>query len=228
MDDRLKKMIVSDDAFASTLIVVLADTFGSVEFLNWEPEAVKMEIKDVFGVNIPKNNMDKVQALSLALTTNSFYTELDAFIHICNSLGGEGADFKMFDPAEVDEMSWALTEVIINDPPEDGTDVSFSTDIRKYIQQQAHYEGFMRLPAMLDGVGYNPGDTYTEGADLGADILASSIQRQTEKVQGVENDVKTKMAELFRQIQSLPLRSGDSQAWKAYAGKPLQEPGHKT
>jgi hypothetical protein len=221
-DEKIQKILLSDNTFASTLIILLADAFGSLEFLNWEPETVGLEVADRFGVTLTENNMDKIQALSTVLTTNLFYTDVDTFIHVCNSLGGEGADFETFDPAEIDEIAWTLTEVLLNDPQEKDSPVPFTPEIKEYIKLQATHEGFMRLPAMLENVSEALPNTYEGAADLGAEMLTVSMNRQADKVAEIENDVKKRMAELFNQIQNLPLHNADSESWQAYAGKPLQ------
>lgn len=217
----LKSAFTSDDTFGSTLIVALTDMYNGSEFLNWEPETIRMDVKDALNVDIPDNNMDKIQALSVALTTDRFFSDIDVFINVCNSLGGEGADFRAFDPAEIDEIAWAVTEILLNIGSVEGEDHPFGEDIIIYIQTQATLEGFKKLPSVLQFVPLKS-DDLDNAAELGADIAAAVVQRQNAIVSDLEEELQEKLAALFNQIQSLPLRHGDSERWQQFAGKPLQ------
>ena len=214
-DETIKKVLLSDSSFASTLIILLADILDSMEFLNWEPETVGLEIKDRYGINITENNMDKIQALSLVLTSSMFYNDVDTFIHVCNSLGGEGADFETFDPAEIDEIAWTLTEVLLNDPPEKDSPIPFSSEIREYIKLQATHEGFMRLPAMLESDSAALGNNYEDAADMGAELLTESIKRQTEMVADIETEVKTKAKKKAKTTQNAKKKAKSKKKAKA-------------
>ena len=223
--EKLQKLFTDEDTFASTLLVLLTDLTGSTEFLNWEPETTKHEIKYLLGIDVPRDNMDKIQALGLALTTNLFYTDIATFMHVCNALGGEGVDFEVFDPAEMDEMAWTVTEVLLNDPQEDEGN-PFSLDIQKYIKAQAELEQFSKLPSMLK-IGMAPDTNYNASADLGEEFLAANIQEQSQKVKEIESEVQTKLQALMSQIQSTPLLHADPEAWQEFAGKPLLKINHR-
>lgn len=232
--EELRTVFESSDTYASTMLIALADMERSLDFMTWDPEALYEEIRTRLQAVTPQDNMDKLHALMLALTTDVFYTDVDAFINICNALAGEGADFKTFDPAEVDEMAWAVTEVLLNDPPDrnetEAIENPFSLEIQDYIGQQAAVEGFSRLPSMLK-IGTMPTKSesnFQEAAAIGAEVFGAMWGEQESKVSEIESETRERLQALFQQIQSLPLSRADSQSWKEYAGKPLRATGRGT
>lgn len=222
--EAFKKVFEAPNTFASTMLVAMTDSVGSVEWFDWDPEILQTEIYERFGADASQDNMDKLNALLLALTTNQFYVSLEAFMFICNALGGEGANFAQYDPAEMDEMAWAVTEVFLNDMPNQPLADLFSSEIKHYIGKMAEYEGFANFPRPL-GFGVMPKgvqERANAAADLGADVATAVISEQTSKVAEIEEEVATKLSALMKQVESLPLANADEESLKTFVGKPLQ------
>ena len=218
----LTQVFESEQSFASTLLVMLVDDLESVDWFAWDPEALRSEILDRFNARIPQANMDKIQGLILALTTNQFYVSLEAFIGICNSLAGDGADFRTFDPADVEEMMWAVTEVLLNDHPhEDELSKVFSEEIKHYIGIQAASEGFKELPKPLTfGVIEGNYDEATE-AFADAELFGAFYSRAKDEVAAAQADNQQKLQLMVQQVSRLPLRQGDSESWQKFSGRGL-------
>lgn len=218
----LTNIFESEQSFASTLLVALVDDISSVDWFTWDSEALRAEILDRFSARIPQVNMDKIQGLILAITTNQFYVSLEAFIGICNSLAGDGADFRTFDPADVEEMMWAVTEVLLNDHPheEELSDV-FSEEIRHYIGIQAASEGFKELPKPLTfGIIEGNYDEATE-AFADAELFGAFYSRAKDEVKVAVADNQQKLQLMVQQISQLPLRQGDQESWQKFSGRDL-------
>lgn len=228
MDRRteLRQIFESEETFATTMVVALTDALESIEWLNWEPEAVELEIRSLCNAQIPKTNMDKIMALALAMTTNQFYVSLEAFMFICNALAGDGADFRLFDPADVEEMCWAVTEVLINDEPHElPLEQVFSQEIRHYIGVTAGYEGFNELPKPLTfGELASRYDAATENMPDEA-MFGAFFSRSKQAVADAEEETRQKYEKLMQQISHLPLRHADHESWKKFAGKELSQTG---
>lgn len=225
--EELKQVFENRDTYASTMLIVLADLYDDLDFLGWDPMALRDDVGAKLGARIPQENMDKLMALILAMTSDLFYHDVDAFIHICNALAGEGSDFRMFDPAEIDEVAWAVTEVLLNDPPEDKTAPPFDDGVIEYIKQQATVEGFIRMPSVLQFV--PPPEAAEQNladvAAMGEEMFGAAWDAGQDKAKEVEAEVSSRMEQLFQQIQQLPLNRADSESWQAFAGKPLRARG---
>ena len=208
-DKVFSAMLLSPQASASALLVGLMDRFGT-EMLDWEPDTLRFEIEGEWGVSPPTNNIDKIWALVTLLTTNLFYVSLEAFIHICNALNGEGADFQTYDPATVPEMCWALVETTILNPPDRGED--FSSEILTYMKAELEDEGFTTVPKLLQPhVGESIADNGTVEDVLTMDgIEAKSYwDSQMKKRAEIDEYVRARLQLLVDDISVIPLRNAD-------------------
>jgi len=207
--EELKKVFESTDTYASTMLISLADMTNGLEFMEWDPDTIRDEVYTETNAKMPQENMDKIMALVMVLTTDSFYRDVDAFIHICNSMAGEGADFKTFDPAEMDEISWAVTELMLNDPKEDEKS-PFDEDVEGYIANQAAVEGFIAMPKMLEFIPLLPktDKSLEAAAELGAEMMGAAWEMNHDKTLEVEAEVEDRLREVIGQIRALPLEHG--------------------
>ncbi|MEX5502112.1 hypothetical protein, partial [Pseudomonas syringae] len=78
-------------------------------------ETLDLEAEDTFGVKVPQQNLDKLEALIAAILSESFYTDWSAFTGVCLSPCGSPDPFDLNDPMIVAEMAWGVTEVLLND-----------------------------------------------------------------------------------------------------------------
>jgi hypothetical protein len=202
-----KKLFEGEEAFASSLLIALVDLVQDVDVMNWDPETITAEIKTKTGATISSDNMDRLMGLCMALTTNQFYTDVNAFIQICNALSGAGVDFKTFDPATVSEMAWAVSEVLMNDRPDVDLEELFSPEIRTYVGMQADEEGLSALPKILSWgeIPKSAAANFESAATYGADMFSAVWGSQQAKVAAVEGAVAEKLTAMKTQINSLPL-----------------------
>jgi hypothetical protein len=223
----IRPFIESEATYATTLVAVLVDNCGA-ESLNWEPEIIAAEMRDRFDARIPQDNLDKIQALALAMTTNQFFTSLDVFMNVCNALGGDGVDFNQFDPADVMEMCWAVTEVLLNQPVQQPLTELFSTEIQLYAGLQARIEGFHELPKPLSL--FAQFDDGMTGASemLDADMFKAYFDDGKAGIQDTEQAVKARMQALMGQLSRIPLVHGDQEAWRKRGGTGLTVIGQRS
>jgi hypothetical protein len=224
------RQLIDPESIGSVLLIGLLDEYGS-EMFDWEPRTLDLEVKHDWGVSIPQVNKDKVWALVTELTTKLFYSSLDAFTHICNSLNGSGADFENFDFATVQEMCWALAEVQLLDPPEEGD--QFNPEILSYMSERLRVEAFERVPKIL-----KPYVTLPDRDENIANILQEDgveaktfWDRQMREVLSIDQYVREQLHKLFVDLAGLPLENGDSAEMKATlerAGKVLAGQSQQT
>lgn len=226
----LIQQLTDPEALGSVLLIGLLDEYGS-EMLDWEPQTLDMEARQNWGVDIPQVNKDKIWALITELTTNLFYSSLDAFTHICNALNGSGADFENYDFASVQEMCWTLAEVQLLDPPDE--DEQFNSEIISYMAERLKTEAFERVPKIMK--------PYVELPDRDeniADVLREDgveaqafWDRQMREVLLIDQYVRERLHKLFVDLASLHLENGDSEEMKATlerAGKVLAVQSQQT
>lgn len=214
------KVFEDPSSYASTLLVAAMDIFETAEFLNWDPESVKADLRDSISVTLPQRASDRMQALILALTTDQFYRSLESYIAICNALTGAGADFRSFDPATVEEMAWAVTEIRLN---EDKMPSDYSDEIKTYVGIEAAREGFGELPPVLK-FGYFD-DHYAKASESAndPDMFAAYFTGSKAEVAAIVDNVNSRKLEMLTQIARMPLRNVDAQSFQQFANRELAQ-----
>lgn len=203
-----KQLLANPDTFATTLVVILIDHFGT-EALTWSPETIRLELYDDFQVKLPQVNVDKIMAGCSVLTSDDFYKNLPRFIQLCNVFADDEFNPLVFDPADSFEMAWSITEVMLLSPPED--DEPFTDEIRYYIGHMLTEEGVVNPPDVLriaiqdvsieDPLG---GDTEDPA------MYAAFYESQRSKSAEITAMLKRQITELFAELESLTLHNGDT------------------
>ena len=127
-------------AFATALFLLLSDHFGNLEWMDWEPDVLGQEVEDDFGVKMPPDVRDKIWALVSTLTTDRFYRDPLFFNHVCNALSDEPLSMMVWEPAELDEIAWALIEIGMVDLDKE-EDFEFSPEVLAYIAELLRKQG---------------------------------------------------------------------------------------
>ena len=205
----LGRALANPATFATSLIMILLDEFGT-EVFEWEPETVTIELASNYNVEIPDENMDKIWSMITALTTNQFYVSVEMFNVITQSLMGEGASFDVFIPADPEDIAWGVTEVLLNDPPEDGEE--FSQEVQRYAGLILSENGIFQKPTMLD-FAVMPRENPVLDLDTAFTddpiMFQTAFAQQKQKVELLEAFVKTKLEALMTEIVKLPLQNRD-------------------
>jgi hypothetical protein len=215
-NETFASLLLDEEAIATPLLVGLLDEFGT-EMLDWEPETLRLEIKNEWKVTPPQVNFDKIWALVTVLTTNSFYDSFEGFTHICNALSNTEASFDVYDPADVTEMAWAIAECTLLDPPDPtGKDKSyqFNTEIIAYMQARLNTESFSKPPLILaKHLPENDGSAKIDSAlaDDGIDYNAYWDSQQRKRM-AVDRWVGSRMLNLIQTLVGLPLQNADKEA----------------
>lgn len=207
-DDSISKAITSPESFGATLLIAAVDVLGP-EMYSWTPETIRLELQDELGAKIPPANLSRLFAAINILTTDDFSFRVSRFINLSNILAGDDFDPEEFDPADADEMAWAVTESSFINP--DHLD-RFSEEIKGYVCFKCKEEGLARLPGVLSfAQPYWVSNNYSaEHFNTDPTMFAAVQDSIGQPLKEVEQAVQEACVRLFDQLQSLKLRNGDT------------------
>jgi len=189
------------EPFATTLLLLLTDHFEGLEWMDWEPDVLGQEIQEDFGVEMPAGVRDKLWALVTTLKTDRFYNDPLFFNHVANALMDEPLSMQVWEPAEPEEMAWAMIEVGLNDL-DDNEQMVFSDEIKVFIGEVLRKEGVEPYPP-LDSV-VTP---QFEGAPIPDDLelAAQYHQERLEDRDEALGELESRVSALHEQKNSLQI-----------------------
>jgi len=216
---QFKAALENPDMTATVLMAILLDRYGT-EFLEWEPDTLRIQIADDYGANPPENNWDKIWACVMLLTTDLFYNSLEAFNSVCNALSGEGAHFDKWELAEPEEIMWGVAETTLLEPPEKGKkNHDFSHEIRQFVGLALAEFGIWRTPKLLLGIVEKPNLTEDATSINFSDdpaMHASFFNNQTAILADLEAGVHERLGMMYDQLQLLPFETASSEALQSF------------
>lgn len=199
------------DSYATTLLVLYKDRYilsddpdEGQDAWHWAPETIAAEVKAETGVDLTEQgNLDKLMAALTIVTTDLFFKNERCFLTLVNVLCGNGFRPAEFDPADVTECAWGLTEGLLLSPPTEPE--PFTEAIRRYLGHECRREGFLKPPDILRlAMGTEDADRVA-AAWHGHPDVATGQQAKNKEVESV---IQEGLAELLGQLQALPLRHG--------------------
>jgi hypothetical protein len=206
---KLGAILKNEDSFATSLITILLDKFG-LEALSWAPETIRLECKEELHVDLPDLNLDKIMAATDIVTSNKFQTQLPSFIQLCNVLSGLEFDPTVFDPADVFEVSWGITEALLLYPVEDDAE-GFSDEIRFYIGHIVREAGIVNPPDVLRIAMYDTAEDPLGAFANDPEMYQAMYELQQSKSDEITGMLKDNLRELFEELGSLPLENGNTE-----------------
>lgn len=207
----IRNAFASPESFATTLLTLFIELYGTEGF-QWDPETIRMELSDDLRVKIPQPNFDRLMTGINLITSDDFFRSLPDFITYCNILSGDTYDPRTWDPADAAEIAWGLTEALLIQPPEDDDENPFSEEIVAYIGQALDQEGIINPPDILKiAVRANDPARMVAGEYSDDPEMFNSIYDfEHGKTEDINNIVRDMLRRLTRQLESLPLRSGNT------------------
>lgn len=200
----LRQALGDPDSFASILLVILVDSFG-MESLNWHPSTIRQELEEEFALQLPKGASDRLMAAITVVTTDLFYTDLPAFVQVCNVLAGSEFNPAAPDIADVMECAWGIAEGMLLDPPE--LPDLFTDDIRRYLGAVLDHEGYLFTPKILSpAIREETRDTLYSWSD-DPEFFKSIHQNQQTTANEVDQTVTALLGELVQSLVRLPLQT---------------------
>ena len=211
-------------SFATTLVQLFHDEYfeskdsPAENCYTWHPSTILLEVRDDFGVELPRANFDRLMAGIHLVTSNAFYKSPPTFVEICNVLSGGLYDPATWDPADAFECAWGITEAMLLSPPDDDDEEPFSTEIRAYIGKALDEEGILDPPDVLR-IAIRDNRRNQAAVVSGFDdpeTRAAITQMEAEKVQEINDRIKSNLRMLIGQLEALNLAHGDA---KSLAGR---------
>lgn len=191
----IREALESTETKATVLHAILRKQYGD-DVYDWDMATIAMEVMDDFKAEISAESANRWAALQLAMTTDAFFTRLDAFLAIANTLSSGEPFFSMFDPVTTEEAAWAIAEMSLN-----RESLPFSYAIRQY------------LKALLKQDGY--GDTYP---DVFKAVLAPETPERaheevreiirTQNADVVDTLIDEELADMVMQFDKIPSLNG--------------------
>lgn len=129
--------------FATTLIKMCIQKLG-VESLNYEPDTIQISFAEEPLID---SDFDKINAISVFLTTTEFQEHWEAFNAICHTLNDIDPNFETLCPLAPQEICWALFELSKNTNEQEN--FKFSNEVKEYIKKCFEYYGVMFLPTCI-------------------------------------------------------------------------------
>ena len=208
--------------FATSAIAILMDAWGT-EFMEWDPVAVDLELKNEFGVEPTPELMDRIHAASTLFTSNLFFLSLEQFSAVCNAFNFGVVSSELFLPADLDDVLWGVTEAYIL-LGEDAEETESSHNIGRYVGTLLSQVGITKTPSVLKFAEF---DEYERGIEDKAfeDDVESQLyfDQQDEARENLEADNNVRVMMLFRQLAAIPLVAGNTDFIKSRL-KTLTEP----
>jgi len=110
----VRQALENPECCATLLHTICLRQYGQ-EWYTWDPSTVELELRSDFQPQaIPAENMDKISAIQILVSSSSFFDDPAAFCAICSTIADGNPLFDVFDPPSLEEISWAVSEVALN------------------------------------------------------------------------------------------------------------------
>jgi hypothetical protein len=210
-----KSLLTSKETSATALFTLCLDEFGQ-DGLDGDPLGLAEDIKTIFRISdLPQVNLDKIQSMWIALTTDLVHTDPSTFINTANALSGTAISFDIFDPADPYECAWALTELTMLDPE---TSDRLSPDVRRYIGEACKESGLVKVPEILSNAADFGDDDYFELAAINVEQMEDAqvfLANQAAHKEEIESYVADKLRSMIHELNILPLQNREA-GWSSF------------
>lgn len=110
MYDSVISLLKDKSTPASTLFAVCYLEYGP-EFLDWDPQLLRLELLEDFGVELSDGQSDKLQAAVIIVSTDQFENDWHSFNNCIHALNGEPFEHDVFYPIDAEQIASAMPEV---------------------------------------------------------------------------------------------------------------------
>lgn len=143
-----REILMDEQAPAIALLAVVIRQYG-VESFNEQPEYLRQDLEQDFGVRVSDLQSDKIQAAITILMTDQFESQWEVFSTICSILNSTPDTFDSFTELFAEEAVCALAQykLLVEDDKEDPT--PFSDEIKAYLGVIFHNYGMSKAPELF-------------------------------------------------------------------------------
>lgn len=211
----IQQAFLNPELFATSVAALMLDNFGT-DYLTWEPETVEMELLSI-GVEPTEALMDKIMAVSVLLTTNSFHTSFQAWNNLCQTFNFDKTTGDLFTPASLDDAIWGCMEARMLEGPDEYDPQGFTEDIAIYVGTMLGDLGINKPPSILQFAIQDEKELERRDMVLAADETSfkSYWEMQKTTADELEKYAVDRAKELLRQLKTLPLKNADNEIIKS-------------
>lgn len=130
LDKTAVARLLNDVATLGTTLHVICLTAYGEEIYTLDILELLARLREDFGVELPEDNENKLQAMLTAVSTEAFHQDVQAFNTICNTLSSGDPGLDELDDVTLPEMLWAMFEVEVNRGPDE-----FSPSVQARLEQ---------------------------------------------------------------------------------------------
>lgn len=197
-----KSFVTNPNAFASTLLLECIQLFGA-DIFEWEPETLERCLNERYG-DVPKCNIQKVQAALGLYTSNLFWVDPVSFGLACRVFNRHRIPYA--GSPDIEDVCWGVTEAELiyefNSGDEEDGDIEteqFSDAVKRLIIEIMHDAGLYKTPETLDFVHSDlpDSDIHDDG------MLLAREQDQQIAADSCDNDVMSTLLELMIQLREI-------------------------
>lgn len=216
--DDTRRWWMNPNSFGTVLLALALDRWGT-DAMSFEPETIRLELREAFGQDIPQINMDKLMAMIAALTTNLFYVSVETFSHVCDALSHHEPNFQVMEPPEPEELAWGVAEITLNDGTQgikEKGPLQYSHEVRRFIGISLKQYGIRQPPPILSLAEMDESPNYMSDDPAMVAAFYTGQRRDSEEL---TQFVKEQTRALVAQLQAVPLQNRDSNTWQQFAAK---------
>lgn len=194
--------------FTTSAMALLIDRFG-VEFMEWDPITVGLEIESEYGIEPTTELQDRIQAGCSLYTSNLFFVSLETFSTICNTLNFGSTTSQILLPADLDDVMWGCSEamLILGDIYDEK---QFSHNVRLFTGALLKEAGFVKPPSILGFAEFTEDMVLRSDEAFAGDehMRLSFWADQEHEKEMLETWNQGKIIALMQQLKGLPLKNG--------------------
>jgi hypothetical protein len=131
MYDSVIQLLKDKATPACVLLTIIFDEYGS-DFLDWEPEVLRLEILSDFGVELSPVQSDKLQAAATIISSDHFEFDWHTFNCCIHGLNGEPFDYEDLYPIDAEQIVAAMPEIEMLTTNFFGVGARFSDEVNVY------------------------------------------------------------------------------------------------
>lgn len=173
------------DQFAppSALLAACLKHFGT-ECLEWEPELLRKEVEDDYGIKLSDLQSDKLQAAIILLTTDSFECRWEVFEKCCLLCNNIPVDMELLDPLDVEDIMAGICEAVLIRHEK----IEYHDEVNAYAGIVFYEYGMSEAPMLMSSAllpKAHPSDDKEKNEAL-QELFDSHLKRTTEYLQSIE------------------------------------------
>ena len=206
MPSNVSQIINDPGVFATTSLAILLDKFGA-EMFGWDPIALSLEMRGAFGAEPEDEVFDRIMAGIGIISNNSFFVDVESFMHVCNALNFGVVMSEYWIPADLDDVLWGVTEakMLLG---EDYDEKHFSSDVRRYVGVLLQQEGIKKVPSILQFAELDEDAEATYASFGGDEVMEQTFWDEQQKDKDdLEKLNMERLRAMMAQVATLPIKS---------------------